>query len=598
MAGRTLWWSTSLVLTAAIVGCSTVAGTGTQEAPAVPPAAAEPVTAPDGEPKLPNVELTGPLLYEIVAAEVAAQRGDLGRAYATLMQAARETRDPRLARRATEIALSARAAPQALDAATLWRQLAPGQTDAEQSYAALLVANGRYEEARPLLAREVSADGDPVGSLAHLQHMLARAPDRAKGLELLDALAKPYLNDPKSAFDIRLILAHGAHSAGQFERAAAEARRALALRPDSEQAAIAAAQFLTDRDTKPQHDGRSDALQLLSGFLQRNPNASDARMAYARLLVGDGKMDEARRQFEELLRRDENNPDPLFALGVLALDAELYEDARGFFKRYLAAIDAGAERDPEPVYLNMARIAEDERQYPEALDWLDRVRSGEQQVAARERKAFVLAKMNQVEDALKLLQSTSAATAEERTQLILAQGQILRDAHRYQESYELLDKALQASPDDTGLLYESAMAAERLDRIDVMEAHLRRILQLRPDYAHAYNALGYTLADRNIRLKEAYELIDKALQLAPDDGFILDSMGWVQFRLGNLKAARDYLSRAFRLKPEADVAAHLGEVMWQMGEHDAAREVFRQAQKKEADNETLKETMQRLQVRP
>ncbi|HEX7156012.1 MAG TPA: tetratricopeptide repeat protein, partial [Burkholderiaceae bacterium] len=176
--------------------------------------------------------------------------------------------------------------------------------------------------------------------------------------------------------------------------------------------------------------------------------------------------------------------------------------------------------------------------------------------------------------------------------------QILRDAHRYQESYDLLDKALQASPDDTGLLYESAMAAERLDRIDVMEAHLRRILQLRPDYAHAYNALGYTLADRNIRLKEAYELIDKALQLAPDDGFILDSMGWVQFRMGNLKAARDYLSRAFRVKPEADVAAHLGEVMWQMGEHDAAREVFRQAQKKEADNETLKETLQRLQVRP
>jgi len=131
-----------------------------------------------------------------------------------------------------------------------------------------------------------------------------------------------------------------------------------------------------------------------------------------------------------------------------------------------------------------------------------------------------------------------------------------------------------------------------------METDLRRLVQLRPDYAHAYNALGYTFADRNIRLKEAYELIDKALQLAPDDGFILDSMGWVQYRLGNLTAARDYLGRAYRLKPEADVAAHLGEVMWRQGDHDAARTVWREASRRESDNETLKETLQRLDVKP
>ncbi len=197
-----------------------------------------------------------------------------------------------------------------------------------------------------------------------------------------------------------------------------------------------------------------------------------------------------------------------------------------------------------------------------------------------------------------MLREAPTESPDDRSQVVLSQGQILRDAHRYQESYDLLATALQAAPDDPNLLYETAMSAERLDRLDVMETDLRHLVQLRPDFAHAYNALGYTFADRNIRLKEAYELIDKAMQLAPDDGFILDSMGWVQYRMGNLAAARDYLARAYRLKPEADVAAHLGEVMWLQGDREAARNVWREAGKRESDNETLKETLQRLDAKP
>jgi tetratricopeptide (TPR) repeat protein len=316
------------------------------------------------------------------------------------------------------------------------------------------------------------------------------------------------------------------------------------------------------------------------------------------LLIGDGRNDAARAQFEELLRHDQQGPDPLFALGVLALQSDLRAEARSYFERYLQAIEDGADREPDPAYLNMARIAEDEQKYGEASDWLHRVRSPEQLLTARIREAFLLAKTNRVDDALKLLGEAPAVSPDDRVQVVLAQGQILRDAHRFQESFDLLATALQASPDEANLLYETAMSAERLDRIDVMETHLRHLVQLRPDYAHAYNALGYTLADRNIRLKEAYELIDKALQLAPDDGFILDSMGWVQYRMGNLSAARDYLKRAYKLKPEADVAAHLGEVLWTQGERDAARNLWREASRRESDNETLKETLQRLDARP
>ncbi len=239
-----------------------------------------------------------------------------------------------------------------------------------------------------------------------------------------------------------------------------------------------------------------------------------------------------------------------------------------------------------------------QRRFEEALGWLHKVHGAEQAGAAREREAFVLVRLNRTDEGMKLLQQLPGDTPEERTQRILLQGQLLREARRYQESYDLLDRALQASPDDSGLLYEAAMSAERLDRIDVMESRLRRLLQLHPDYAHAYNALGYSLADRNIRLQEAYQLIDHALALSPDDGFIVDSMGWVQFRLGNLAAARASLTRAFHLKADPDVAAHLGEVLWALGDRSAARTLLLDAQKRDGDSDTLRETLQRLNIQP
>ena len=583
------------VLCALIVGC---AGPANRPTVAQNEPAATPASAPEASRPLPEVELTGPLLFEIVAAEVAVQRGEFSAAFATLTKAARETRDPRLARRATEVALGARDAAQALESARLWRELDGGSTEAEQTFTSLLVANGRYDEAKPLLQKQVRDEAEPLAALARIQRLLARSPDQAQALGLLQALAEPYRSDRKRAFEVHLILAHGAHAAGQSARAGEEARAAMALKPDSEQAAIAAAQFMLEAKNRTEAAGRADAIGLLSGFLQRNPNAAAARLEYARLLVGDGRNDAARAQFEELLRRDPNGPDPLFALGVLSLQAELRPQAREYFERYLKAIEEGADREPDPAYLNLARVSEEEQKYDDAFDWLHRVRSPEQVVTARIREAFLLAKLARVDDALKLLGDTPSESADDRSQILLSKGQILRDAHRYQESYQLLAAALQAAPDEPNLLYETAMSAERLDRLDVMETHLRHLVQLKPDYAHAYNALGYTFADRNIRLKEAYELIDKALQLAPDDGFILDSMGWVQYRLGNLSAARDFLGRAYRLKPEADVAAHLGEVMWRQGDRDAARTVWREASRRESDNETLKETLLRLDVKP
>ncbi|MCK6429249.1 MAG: tetratricopeptide repeat protein, partial [Burkholderiaceae bacterium] len=446
----------------------------------------------------------------------------------------------------------------------------------------------------------IKAAADPAAELARVQRSLARAPDRAAGFALLEKLAQPYRDDPKIGADVRLVLAGGAHAAGLAPRAIELAQSALALRPDFERAALTAAQLIARPEGKDDAAGRARALQLLQDFLARNPQALDARMGYARLLVADAKYDEARAQFAQVVGADERNLDALYALAVLSLETPaLRADARRLFERYLKLLEEspGVERDPDPAYLNLARIAEEEKRYPEALQWLDRIDGGDQYVNARVRRALVLGKMKRVEEGRKVLAETPVASNEERTQIVLAEAQLLREAKRHRDAFDVLAQGLARAPDDAGLLYDAAMAAERLDKLDVMEGHLRQLIKLRPDYAHAYNALGYTFADRNIRLQEARELIEKALQLAPEDGYILDSMGWVYFRLGDLARAREYLERAYKLKPEAEVAAHLGEVMWAQGERDAARRLWREYWKKEPDNETLKATLVRLKVK-
>ena len=547
---------------------------------------------------MPAVELTGGLLFEIIAAEIAQQRGDAGDAYATMLKAARDTRDQRLARRATEIALNARASTQALESAQLWSELAPHSAEAAQTVAALLIAVGRFDDAAPRLALQIRAAADPPEELARVQRLLTRASDRVRAFALLDQLAAPYLDNPATAFDTRLVLANGAHAAGLAARATEETDAALRLRPDSERAAMTAAQFMLRGEGSDAAAGRTRALAFLRGFVDAHPKARDARGMYARLLVADGELAAAKTQFEVLLHDDDRQPDTLYALGLLALETHERGAARGYLLRYIdLAHRDGADRDTDGAYLALARVAEEDGKFDDALHWLDHIEGSDQAFNARLERARLLGRLNRIDEGRKLLNDPPPVNDDEATKLTLAEGQLLRDAHRYTEWSDLLERALLKQPEDPELLYEAGMAAERLDHIDAMEAHLRLLMRLRPDYAHAYNALGYSFADRNLRLTEALDLINQALKLSPDDGFIIDSLGWVQFKMGQLHEARTTLERAYQLKPEADVAAHLGEVMWSLGDRDDARRIWREARQKETDNETLKATLQRLKVR-
>jgi tetratricopeptide (TPR) repeat protein len=526
-------------------------------------------------------------MYQLMAAELAAQQGELGAAYAIYLKLARETRDPRLARRAAELAVQGRALPQSVEAAELWRQLAPGSKEAGQALAVLYASSGRFEDAYAIFAGELKTATNPALELSRIQRQLARAQDRKAAFSLLERLAQPYAGNS----DVHLVLAAGAHAAGMPDRAAAEAKLALASQPDSERTVLAAVPFLQATD-------RAAALEALARLIARPDASSEVRLAYARTLVADRQFPAARAQFEQLQRADPDNPDLVYSLALLSLQGNLISEARTYLQRYLALLESqpGTERDPDQAYLYLAQIAEEDKQYGEALKWLRKVEGGEEFIPARIREAVVLTKMQRTDEARKLLRGTTANSAEDRLQLVLAEAQVLREVRRYDEAYKLLNQALEKSPDNVALLYDAAMTAEKLDKVDAMERQLRRVIELRPDYAHAYNALGYTFADRNVRLPEALQLIEKAHQLAPDDPYILDSLGWVYFRMGDLPQARKYLQMAYDAKPDPEVSIHLAEVLWASGDQARARALLREARTKEPGNELLKSTMTRLRI--
>ena len=282
-------------------------------------------------------------------------------------------------------------------------------------------------------------------------------------------------------------------------------------------------------------------------------------------------------------------------MAQIAYQAKQPREAEKYLLRYVQ-LPTGVQRDDGPAYLFLAQLAEDEKRLPQAIEWLGRIDSGEQFLPALVRRAVLLGRLDRLDDARALLRQASVSTNRDRVQLTIAEAQILRDANRAQDAFDVLDRALEKLPNNPELLYEHALTAERLGRIDLMETGLRKLIELRPDHAHAHNALGYSLADRNLRLPEALALIEKALSLAPDDAHILDSMGWVQFRMGNLERALEYLHKAYKLRPEVEIAAHLGEVLWAAGRTEEARQLWRDARGREPNNETLNGTLSRLNV--
>jgi tetratricopeptide (TPR) repeat protein len=562
--------------------------------PAKEPAAAEPALQAQAKPAprvvvakpappaapLPTVELTEQLLLKMMVAEVALQRGQPQVAVAAYLELARETRDPRIAQRATEIAWNARFVSAALEAAGIWLQADPESTQARQVVATLLVSQSQLADALPHLERWLAADKDHVGqSFLQLNTLLARHADKQAVLKVVQTLAQQYPAVPEA----RLSVAQAAWNADDKDLSLAEARAALKLRPDWEIAALFVAQVLQARSNE-------EAVRYLGEFVAHHPQARDARLNYARLLVNERKYAEARQQFETLVRDFPQNADVGMAVALLAMQANDYDAADAQLQRVLEL----NYKDPDAARFYLGQVNEERKRYDEALKWYSSVAAGGQYISAQSRYAAVLAKQGKLPEARKHLQEAPAESNQERVQLTQAEAQLLRDASEYQAAYDLLGQALAKLPNYPDLLYDHAMAAEKVNRIDVMEGNLRKLIEIRPDHAHAYNALGYTLADRNQRVEEAHRLIETALKLAPDDPFILDSMGWVLYRMGRNKEGLTYLQRAFKMRPDPEIAAHVGELLWASGQQNEALKIWREALKEHPTNELLQSTIERF----
>jgi tetratricopeptide (TPR) repeat protein len=520
-------------------------------------------------------------LYDMLLGEIAQQRGDYALAAKTYLELARRTRDPRIARRAVEVASEGRLNDLALDAAKTWYDIEPQSAAALSVVASLLVSARKVDEAEPYLAKLLNTEGvDQERGYLQINRLLAGNPDKRSNLRVVQKLASRH---PELA-PAHFATAQAAALADDDPQALAEARRAAEIRPEWEAPAMLEAQVLQKRST-------AQAAKRLADFVAKNPQSRPGRLAYARALVADQRMPEARQQFDALLAANPGDTELIYTVGILALQVKDYAVAEENMKRLVSAPEY---RDPDGARYILGQIAEEQKQWPRAIEWYDQIQDGEHALPARLRTANAIAKEGKLEAAREYLRKTAADHPGQEVQFTVAEAQLLRDASQNKAAFDLLADALKGEPEQPELLYDYALTAEKLEKYDVLERNLRKLIEVKPDHAHAYNALGYSFADRNTRLGEARKLVEKALELSPEDSFIIDSLGWVQYREGDLKAAAQTLKRAYDSRPDAEIGAHLGEVLWVLGNRGEANRVWQESLKAAPDNETLLKTIKRL----
>lgn len=584
---------TTAALLAALQAHAQEPAANTPAAPAAPEAAASAV--PD-EPPTHSV-MDAPLFYQLLIGEIELQNGQPGVAYQVLLDAARRTADEALFKRVVNIAIQARAGDQALVAARAWAETVPTSTDALQSVVQLLsLLNKPAEVAQPLttLLRIAPVPQRP-GYILSLPRLFQRAPDPKAVLAALGPVLRAQTGPLKPAAlytEARLSI-----NAGENARALALTRELHQAVPENDDAMQLALELMS---SEPQAEA------LITERLQQNPAQHALRQAYGRALIKAQRPAEAARQFRTLTEASPENPAPWLALGAIELDLKHASAAEAALREGLKRLDtpaAGTDAElkarlegRQQAWLLLSQAAEQRGDFKAAEAALQKVDGGGLEV--RYRRASLLARQGKLADARKLLRPAADASDADARASLLAEAQLMRERRDYAAALEVLKAAVARFPGDADLIYEQAMMTEKVGKFDDMEALLRQVIALKPDYHHAYNALGYSLAERNLRLPEAKQLIEQALKLAPGEPFIVDSLGWVEFRLGNLDEAARLLRQAHTGRPDAEIAAHLGEVLWAQGAQDEARRVFAEAAQRDPENEALREVLGRLKVQP
>ena len=547
-----------------------------------------------------NSTLNAPLFYQLLLGEMQVNAGEPGAGYSLILDAARKQRDGQLYRRAVDVALQARSGEAALTAAQAWAQSLPESVDAHRFVLQILLALNRPGETAPvlrtLLERSSAAERNDV--INAIPQTYARVSDKALALRVVrEALAGP-LKQPEHAAAAWTTLGRMELASDQVAQALAATRAGQAADPASPYPALLALELM--------ERGQTDAESVVKAHLQAAPRnvagAPNVSLAYARILLDLQRNADARTQLALLTTQQPELPEPWLLQGTLQVQDSALPAATQSLNTYMGlARQSGDERSARGLtqaYLLMAQIAEKQKDYPAATAWLDRIENASDIMAAQMRRASLLAKQGQLAQARALLRNQPERRPEDARLKLAAEAQLLRDMKAWQQAFEVYGEAAARFPEDGDLLYDQATMAEKAGKPDVMEQLLRRLIALKPDYHHAYNALGYSLADRGVRLTEAKQLIEKAVELAPQDAYIQDSLGWVEFRLGNTPRALSILQAAYSKRPDAEIAAHLGEVLWTSGQREQALKIWREGLLLANDNETLQSTLKRLRVKP
>ena len=535
--------------------------------------------ASKSELKRPKIELTEEILYKLLVAEIAGQREQLSLAVKNYLDLARTTRDPHIVNRATRIAVYARDDASAREAAHLWIELDPENSDARQVLAMIAIREGNTAKALEHLEIILKSNGQGANlnqKLWMVMNFLSREKEQVKSI--LELLMAGHQDDPEILFAYAQVLTRMT----ELPRAREVLEKLLVLVPENDAAAMAYVSVLNELDRE------TEALVWLENAIKNRRDDFTLRIFYARILTDLQRFDEARRQFEILIVQDPVNPDVLFSLGLLYLQLSRLDGAESYFVRLS---ETKGYDDDASYYLG--RIAEEKDDLKKSGDWYRGVSGGKNYFDAQIRIGMLLNKQNKLEEARSHLVKIRTQSDRERSLLIQAEANILAEARHFQDAMDVYNKGLLSGYDED-LLYSRAMLAEKMGRLDILEKDLRAILEKDANNSKALNALGYTLADRTDRYDEAYNLIKKALGISPNDYFVLDSMGWILYRQGRLDEAIEFLNKALSKKNDPEIAAHLGEVLWVKGDKEAAQAVWDTALKEMPDDERLHKVINRL----
>ncbi|KRD15762.1 MULTISPECIES: tetratricopeptide repeat protein [Acidovorax] len=541
-----------------------------------------------------NPALDAELFYEIFLGEISARTGDPGAGYAFMLEAARRSVDGQLYQRAADIALQSRSGEYALAAAKAWKEALPQSREANRYVLQILVALNRIGETPDLLRQEL-AQSPPrakASTLSALPQMYGRASDKALAAKVVEAALVDELAHPATGPVAWVSLGRLRLAAGDKSGALNAAQRAQVLDSANEDAARLALELM--------EENTPEAETLVAQALAKQP-VPELRMAYARVLLGLQRYPDASRQLEYVTKEKPELVEAWLVLATLQLQDNQLPAAENALRRFMELVSASTDAEVRQkgltqAYLLYAQIAEKKQDFAAAEAWLGRIDNVDEVFGAQSRRASLLARQGKVAQARALLRNLPGTSPDEIRMKLLAEVQLLRDLRLYQDAYKVQSELVAFAPDDAELVYDQAMLAEKAGQPEKMEQLLRQVIAQKPQYHHAYNALGYSLADRGVRLEEAKQLILKALEFVPADPFITDSLGWVEFRMGNKAEARRHLETAYKARPDVEIAAHLGEVLWSLGDKDAAVKVWKEGRRASPDNETLKETLTRLGV--